>query len=151
VKVRFKKLHPNTVVPSYAKPGDAGMDLTATDDGTWTRDPSGFAFMEYGTGLAVEIPDGYVGLIFPRSSITKVGLNLANSVGVIDSGYRGEIRFRFRVDAASVNENGVARKYAKGDRLGQLVILPYPTIEPEEVDELSDTARGTGGFGSSGQ
>jgi dUTP pyrophosphatase len=100
----------------------------------------------YGTGLALEIPEGYVGLIFPRSSISKTSLSLANCVGVIDSGYRGEILLKFRTDA-----NNKTGHYTIGDRIGQLLIIPYPQIEFEEVLELSDTIRSGGGFGSSGQ
>jgi dUTP pyrophosphatase len=140
VKVRFKKLHPEAIIPSYAKPGDAGMDMTAIS----IMDDEGFQ-VTYGTGIAVEIPEGYVGLIFPRSSIRKYQIELTNSVGVIDSGYRGEIQFTFNKTA------GVpSKRYAVGDRIGQLIIIPYPTIIPIEVDELSETERGTGGFGSTG-
>ena len=139
VKVRFKKLHHEAIIPSYAKPGDAGMDMTATsivDD----------AFqVTYGTGIAVEIPEGYVGLIFPRSSIRKYQLQLSNSVGVIDSGYRGEIQFTFNKTV------GVpSKKYEVGDRIGQLIIMPFPTVLPIESEDLSDSERGTGGFGSTG-
>lgn len=136
MKIKFKKLHENAVVPKYAKPGDAGMDLTAISE-EWNKDNS---LVTFGTGLSIEIPEGYVGLIFPRSSIYKTTLNLSNSVGVIDSGYRGEIMFKFRY----LEEGSV---YEIGDRVGQILILPYPTIEFEE-GELSDTERGEGGFGS---
>lgn len=143
LKVRFKKLHPSAVIPSYAKAGDAGLDLTAISQ-AWDSEKECFNF---GTGLAVEIPEGYVGLIFPRSSICKLPLSLSNSVGVIDSGYRGEIRFLFR---PQVTRPELQRTYELGDRVGQLVILPYPAVDVVEAEELSDTARGTGGFGSSG-
>lgn len=139
MKVRIKKLHQDGVVPSYAKPGDAGLDLVAVSE-TWNDDNT---MVTYGTGLAVEIPEGYVGLVFPRSSISKTQLELANSVGVIDSGYRGEIMLKFRY-----NSEGMV--YDVGDRVGQLIILPYPSIEFEEVEELSSTDRGEGGFGSTG-
>lgn len=141
MKVRFKKLSDNAVIPSYAKPGDAGMDLTATSV-EWDNDKCCFV---YGTGLAVEIPAGHVGLIFPRSSICKYPLMLSNHVGVIDSGYRGEIRFFFRLTSMSPS------KYEVGDRIGQMIILPFPMIDIEESSELSSSERGTGGFGSSGQ
>jgi len=140
MKVRFKKLNEKAVVPSYAKPGDAGLDLTATSK-ELTNNPQ-YGYLEYGTGLAVEIPEGHVGLIFPRSSISNTGLILSNSVGVIDSGYRGEIKFRFKHIPGTAD-------YNVGDRVGQLVILPYPSIETEEATELSSTERGDGGFGSS--
>lgn len=140
MKVRFKKVVPEAIIPSYAKSGDAGLDLTATSK-VWDEEKQKIVM---GTGLAVEIPEGYVGLIFPRSSIVKTFLTLANSVGVIDSGYRGEIKFFFD------SGHRPAKNYEIGDRIGQLVIMPYPLIAPEEAEELSDTERGIGGFGSSG-
>ena len=139
VKVNFKRLCEEAVVPSYAKPGDAGMDLVAT-----SHDISAGTEV-YGTGLAVEIPEGYVGLLFPRSSIYKHGVALANSVGVVDSGYRGEIKVVFYRAKSSVNY------YSVGDRVAQLVIMPYPQVTTHEVEELSDTSRGSGGFGSTGR
>jgi dUTP pyrophosphatase len=99
----------------------------------------------YGTGLAFEIPQGYVGLVFPRSSNAKKDLWLTNSVGVIDSGYRGEVMFKYR--PVSYKE----REYAVGERVGQLIIMPYPHIEFEEVNTLSESERSTGGYGSSGK
>ncbi len=142
MKVRFKKLSLKAVTPSYALPGDAGLDLTAIQ---YTVDPE-HNFINYYTGLAVEIPQGYVGLLFPRSSVSKTDLSLANSVGVIDSGYRGEIIFRYKFKR---NEHFASmRRFKEGDRVGQLLIIPYPTIELEEVTELSSTERDTGGFGS---
>lgn len=141
MKVKFKKLHENAVIPSYAKAGDAGMDLTATTEISNTTNQ-----VTYGIGLAVEIPEGFFGLVFPRSSIRKYELSLSNAVGVVDSGYRGELQATFN------KTNGFySKKYEAGDRIAQLVVLPYPPIEPEEVDELSETERGDGGFGSSGK
>jgi len=137
MKVKIKKLAPTAVVPKYAKDGDAGLDLTATSR---RSDPQGF--IEYGTSLSIEIPYGHVGLLFPRSSISKVNMTLCNAVGVIDSGYRGEICLRFKPAGMGV---GI---YEVGDRVGQLIIVPYPQIELEEVDELDETVRGVGGFGS---
>jgi dUTP pyrophosphatase len=155
MKVKFKKLHEDAVLPTYAKAGDAGLDITATSDGiaTFGEDLANqWYYIEYKTGLAVEIPEGYVGLMFPRSSISKSSLFLANSVGVCDSGYRGEICFRFKIDAGIMDQcktDGYEpAKYKKGDRIGQLLIVPYPTIESEFADELSSTERGTNGFGS---
>jgi dUTP pyrophosphatase len=144
MKVRFKKLHQDAVIPSYATPGDAGLDITCIAYAYNQLDN----YLEYYTGLSVEIPEGYVGLLFPRSSISKTNLNLTNSVGVIDSGFRGELRFRYRFPIGYTV--GKIRRYDKGDRVGQLVILPYPHIEPEEAMQLSDTVRGDGGFGSTG-
>lgn len=137
MKVKIKKLHEDAVIPAYSKPGDAGLDLVAVTE-EWNEDNS---MVTYSTGLAMEIPEGYVGLVFPRSSITKTALNLANSVGVIDSGYRGPIMFKFRYP-----EEGMV--YDIGDRIGQIIIMPYPQVEFEEVEELSSTERGEGGFGS---
>jgi dUTP pyrophosphatase len=152
LKVKFKKLHPDCVIPQYAKPGDAGVDLTAVS----IEFNKKLGCITYDTGLSVEIPEGYVGLIFPRSSIYKTIHSLSNSVGVIDSGYRGSIKFNFR-DAYDPHENLSVRfyryeddHYQIGDRIGQLVIMPYPKIQFEEVEELSETDRGDGGFGSSG-
>jgi dUTP pyrophosphatase len=140
MKVRFKKLSERAVTPQYAKPGDAGMDLVAT---SLVKNE---VFYEYETDIAVEIPEGYVGLLFPRSSISKTKLILSNHVGVVDSGYRGSLRLRFKkLDW----DNGEV--YEVGDKVGQLVIIPYPTIELEEVSELSETHRGDGAFGSSGK
>lgn len=137
--VRVKKLSANAVIPSYAKEGDAGLDITAIS----REFDNAKGLVVYGTGLAVEIPYGYVGLIFPRSSIFKTSLSLTNSVGVIDSGYRGEIKFMFR-------PNGESKLYNVGDRIGQLLIIPYPQITLVESEELSSSVRGFGGFGSSG-
>ena len=145
MKVKIKKLISEAVVPKYAKAGDAGLDLTATSKAFDDNNN-----VVYGTGLAVEIPEGYVGLIFPRSSNAKTDLYLTNHVGVIDSGYRGEIMFKFRKADCSKNFQE-ARLYEIGERVGQLIIIPYPAIEFEEVDALSDSDRGTGGFGSSGK
>ena len=137
VKVKIKKLHPNAAIPSYAKTGDAGMDLTSV----WKKQE--LDLITYGTGLAVEIPEGYVGLLFPRSSVYKTKMFLTNCVGVIDSGYRGEIMMKFEMmDSKAM--------YETGDRIGQIIILPYPQVEFEEVDKLSMTSRSTGGFGSTG-
>jgi len=144
MKVKIKKLHADAVLPSYAKAGDAGMDLTATSR---TFDEHGNVV--YGVGLAIEIPEGYVGLIFPRSSNAKTDLYLTNHVGVVDSGYRGEIMFKFR--KSDINKNfQEARLYHVGERVGQLMIIPYPAIELEEVEDLSSTERGTGAYGSTG-
>ncbi len=143
MQVKIKKLNPNAIIPSYAKVGDAGLDLVATSmafDGTQ---------ITYGTGLAIEIPNGFVGLVFPRSSIRKTDLSLSNSVGVIDSGYRGEIQ-------ATFNQKSLASKsgsflYGVGDRIAQIMIIPHPPIEFQEVEELTNTERGEGGFGSTGK
>jgi dUTP pyrophosphatase len=141
MQVKIKKLNNLAVVPSYAKSGDAGLDLTAT-----SRTENSL-YVEYGTSLALEIPDGFVGLVFPRSSISKYHLCLANAVGVVDSNYRGEVMLRFK----KTIDNSYEHIYNVGDRVGQLIIMPYPSIELVEVDDLSATVRGSGGFGSSGK
>lgn len=167
MKVLFKKLNEKAVMPTKAHATDAGFDLVATSK---EFDENGNAV--YGTGIAVEIPKGYVGLIFPRSSNAKTLLTLSNSVGVIDSGYRGEIMFKFRPAMIVPNplkhwwkryvlknmedyKTGYAvehlREYNVGDRIGQLIIMPYPEVEFEEADSLSDSERGEGGYGSTGK
>jgi dUTP pyrophosphatase len=145
MKIKIKKLVNNAVIPTYAKDGDAGMDMTCTKI-NYTED-----YVEYETGISMEIPKGYVGLIFPRSSNSKKDLLLKNSVGIIDSGYRGPINFRYAVvQHVSSNERYDGYKeYMVGDRIGQIMILPYPEIEFVESEELSNTERGEGGFGSS--
>lgn len=137
MQVKIKKLHPDAVIPKYAKDGDAGLDLTAVD--MYYEEKTGL--LVYSTGLSVEIPKGYVGLVFPRSSIANYGIRLSNCVGVIDSGYRGEILAKF--DFLEYGKN-----YIQGDRIAQLIIMPYPQIEFVEVDELSETEQGVGGYGS---
>ena len=139
MKIKIKKVLPHAVLPSYAKEGDAAMDLHATEI---TKDKYGNYV--YLTGVALEIPTGFVGLLLPRSSVSKTSMALANSVGVIDSGYRGEIMLKYRLINNGLNP------YKTGDRVGQLMIIPYPKIELIEVDELSTTQRGDGGFGSTG-
>lgn len=150
MKVKIKKLIPEAVIPFYAKKGDAGMDLTATSGPEQIETDDGFGYwcFEYKTGLAIAIPEGYVGLIFPRSSISKKDLLLANSVGVIDSGYRGEIKCRFKITGEYHIDESF---YKAGDKIAQLIIIPFPTIELEESDELSDSERGEGGFGHTGE
>jgi len=137
INVKIKKLEEGAVVPSYARPGDAGMDIVATSKRVTDK------FVEYGTGLSFEVPEGYSMLVFPRSSISKKDLILANSVGVLDSGYRGELLVRFQ----SMGED----HYEIGERIVQIMILPYPEVKFEEVKELSESVRGVGGFGSTGE
>jgi len=156
MNVNIKKLHADSVIPTYAKVGDAGMDLTAT-----SKEIDKYGNTIYGIGLALEIPLGYVGLIFPRSSISKLNLDLANSVGVIDSGYRGELICKFKPTPHLKNYKGSRGKYNTdeyyelatnsyevGDRVAQIMIIPIPEIGFTEVEELSETDRGEGGFGS---
>lgn len=135
------KLTDGAPLPRHAKPGDAGMDLTSRE--TVEIAPQGTVMV--GTGVAVEIPEGYVGLCFPRSGLaSKRGINITNCVGVIDSGYRGEIK------APLYNAGHELQVVERGERVIQLVVVPFETCECVEVDELSDTARGAGGFGSTG-
>lgn len=149
MEIKFKKLVEHAILPSYAKPGDAGLDIIATDrEAKWENGI--LRYIEYSTGIAVEIPPGYVGLLFARSSITNKPLTLKNSVGILDSGYRGEIKFRFAASSTKM-EDVFENAYFPEDKIGQLVILPHPKIEPVLVDELSDSERGDGGFGSTGR
>lgn len=142
--IKIKLVHPDAKKPRYAKPGDAGMDVFAVsidenDD-----------YIEYDTGFALEIPQGYVGLLFPRSSNSKKDLLLANSCGIIDSGYRGTCRLRFK-RVTNDRKKLHHTKYDVGDAVGQIMILPYPEVCFEEVDELASSERGENGFGSTGK
>ena len=143
MKIHFKKLDSKAQKPKFGKPGDAGADLVATSV-DFSRDNNNQ--IVYGTGLAVEIPEGMVGLVFPRSSVRNYNLSMANSVGVIDSGYRGELQATFK------KTQGLdSIKYNVGDRGAQIIILPYPQVFMTEVPELSESDRGQGGFGSTGK
>lgn len=167
MEIKIKRLYDDAVLPTRAHVDDAGYDLYAhskafDDDGN----------IVYGTGVAMEIPEGYVGLVFPRSSNAKKDLLLSNSVGVIDSGYRGEVSFKFKTTSVWHNPLRVwwecyvrrrkkinvgrpiyitNRTYDVRDRIGQIIIMPYPDVTFVETDELSETDRGTGGYGSSGK
>ena len=140
MQVKVKRLSEKAVLPSYAKPGDAGMDLMAVTFDVTEK------YVEYDTQLAFEIPEGYVGLLFPRSSVSKLDLILANCVGVVDSTYRGSVKLRFK----HTEEYILCDMYKSMDRVGQIIIMPYPQIELLEVDELNDSIRGDGGFGHTG-
>lgn len=171
MKVKIKKLNPNAVTPTYATDGSAGIDICVT-----SHDVDENGCDVYGTGIAVEIPKGYVGLVFPRSSIAKKRTRLTNCVGVIDSDYRGEIMAKFKPDVITMNplkvwlswfspikrffkkcESDVvyvhddSNSYMIGEKTIQLIIVRIPRIEWEEVDELSQTGRGDGGFGHTGE
>lgn len=139
IEIKFKKLCAEAVMPTKAHQSDAGADLTATSK-HWDDEKQCWI---YGTGIATEIPEGYVGLVFPRSSIRKYGLALANSIGVIDSGYRGEIMCSFK-------PTGSCPTYNVGDKIAQMIIMPYPETNYVEATELSDSERGENGHGSSG-
>lgn len=139
MKVKFKKLVEEAKAPYQATCGSAGFDLYAV-----SKEQIDEHHTRFGTGVAVEIPPGHVGLIFPRSSCYKSGMLLSNCVGVIDSDYRGEITAVFI---------GTSQEqcYNVGDRICQMVIMPYPAVEYVESEELTNTERGTGGYGSTGK
>lgn len=170
MEVKIKKLHPNAVIPAYSTEDAAGMDLTAV-----SVEFDKYGNKVYHTGLAFEIPKGYAGFIFPRSSNAKTGLWLTNSVGIIDADYRGEVTMKYKSsirvprtlkvllkliflkkalsakDSVSVTNIWDNNDYEAGDRIGQMVIMPFPQIHFKEVDELSQTNRGAGGYGSTGR
>lgn len=136
------KLLRNGIAPKYAKPGDAGLDLMAAIDKPIALYPG--EQKRIGTGICAEIPEHHVGLLFPRSGLGIRGLTLINTVGIIDSSYRGEL-------IAVCQNNGVDKiKLEPGDRFVQLIVMPFCRVAIEVVDELSDTDRGAGGFGHSG-
>lgn len=143
MKVNFKKLDERAKMPTYGSPYAAGADLYAVTDGEVTIAPGETKFI--GTGIAVELPEGTVGLVYARSGLAcKKGLAPANKVGVIDCDYRGEIK-------VALHNHGVeAQAFGCGERIAQMVVTPYIPVEYAEVDELSDTVRGAGGFGSTG-
>lgn len=158
--LKIKKNHVDAVTPRSENPGDVGLDMVAINDGVWAGDGS---YIEYDTGIACEVSEGFHIELFPRSSISKMDLSLANSVGLSDQGYRGTMRFRFKPtkrgmrltttpeEISIFNFNERLNIYKKGDKIGQLVIrkseIPTQVIE---VKELSSTERGTAGFGSTG-
>lgn len=143
--MRIKKLHQKAVVPHYATEGSAGLDLTVISDNDTIVIPYQ-GTMLCRTGLAFEIPKGYVGLIYIRSSVgSKLDLVLSNQVGVIDSDYRGEVMLPLR------NLGRSARVINSGTRIAQMVITPINQVDIEITDELSETKRGDGGFGSTGK
>ena len=135
LQIKFKKMNPNAVMP---KQGTAGFDLTAV------RIEETDQFVKYYTGIAVQIPAGYFGMLVPRSSVVNTGLLMGNSVGIIDSDYVGELSAVFYLRSG-------CKVYNVGDRIGQLLIVPIPAVEYVEVEELSETERGAGGYGSTGK
>ena len=147
--VKVKKLVKEAVIPNYAKPGDAGLDLTAT---SYEYDREKDCHI-YGTGLAFEIPKGHVGLLFPRSSNRKTDTYMANHVGVIDSGYRGEVMASFKLRDEHRNDGTIPqtmKPYNVGDKVAQLIVIPFPYVNLVETDTLSETERGEDGHGSTG-
>ena len=145
IVVKYKKLHPNAVAPRKAHVSDAGWDLTAVSY-EWDDD----GCLVYHTGLAFAIPDGYCGLLFPRSSIAKKDLALSNAVGLIDAGYRNEVLAKFKPTRAILSAHDSPHIYEPGERFCQMVIMPILEVEMEEAAVLSKTDRGEGGYGSSG-
>lgn len=143
ISVKLKKLHEKAEIPMYATFGSVGADLVATSVKHVPATIEEAAYYEYGTGISVEIPEGYGGFIFPRSSVSKKDLFLANAVGVIDSDYTGEIKLRFKYKTNP-------KIYAEGEKIGQLIVLAVPRINFMQVSELNNTERGSGGFGSTG-
>lgn len=138
--IKFKKLHPDAVIPTKAHSTDAGFDLICVE--IERQSTTNYTLYKCHTGIAIEMPTGYYAQVVPRSSIFKKNLILVNSPGTIDNGYHGEIICLFKGYLSDV--------YEVGDKIAQLIILPYPEIEFEEVDELSETDRGNKGFGSTG-
>ena len=142
--VRFKKLDPRAAMPTYGTSYAAGADLYAVCDADVTIEPGETVLMH--TGIAMEIPAGYVGLVYARSGLAcKRGLAPANKVGVIDADYRGEIM------VALHNHGTAPQTLSHGERIAQMVIAPFLAVSYEECEELSDTVRGEGGFGSTGK
>jgi dUTP pyrophosphatase len=141
MNVNFTKLNKLAISPSYAKDGDAGLDFRVSRI-VYDNEKQ----ICYGTDISMEIPRGYVGLIFPRSSVRDTDLILSNCVGVIDSGYRGEIMATF-----NKKEGLMSYTYNIGDKMCQMIIIPYPKIKLIEKENLSETERGTGGHGHSGK
>lgn len=139
-KVLFT-LDAGAVPPEKSYDADAGYDLVAISERIDVEN----RYFEYGTGVHIYIPKGYVGFLAPRSSNSNKDLTLSNSLGVLDSGFTGEIKFRYK----PLSTNGV-KKYKLGERIGQLVIVKLPEVTLELVDKLPDTERGTNGYGSTG-
>ena len=138
--VKFKKLYDDAVLPYYATDDAVGLDCTAYSK-VWDENKGCWV---YGLGFAVELPKGYGGFLYPRSSIYNTNLSVCNAVGIIDPDYRGEVSVRFY-------EIGVANEYKINERCCQLVIMPYPRINIIESNSLSETKRGANGYGSTGK
>lgn len=146
MKVKIKKLHPDAVVPTYATDGSACFDLTAICEPMIHKNDDHAAI--YRTGISFEVPTGHVMLIYSRSGHGfNDAIRLSNCVGVIDSDYRGEVMVSLRFDASGTHRS---KKVREGDRIAQAMILPVHKVGFEVVDELSETKRGNGGFGSTG-
>jgi len=142
IDIKIKKLDPKAVIPFAATEHSAGLDLTAVKVG-FSHSEDGVPVLVYDTQIAMKIPEGHVGLLFPRSSLANKSLNMTNCVGVVDCDYVGSILLKFKV-----NTNTTPVIYVEGDRVGQIIIMPYPKVNFIEVDELPETERGEGGYGS---
>lgn len=138
IDVKIRKVHPDAVTPFRAHATDAGMDVIAISM-EMTED-----YVEYDTGLQFQLPEGYAILIFPRSSNSKKDLLLCNSVGILDAGYTGNLKLRFKLTTEGYTE----KIYNPGDKVGQIMIIPYPEINFIETEVFNETERGDGGFGS---
>jgi len=147
MQVKIKKLTEQAVLPKQGSKHAAGFDMIAISkkEVNHPNAPEQPCYMEYGTGISLEIPEGFAGFILPRSSVSNAGQSLCNSVGLIDSDYRGEVKFRFYYSSVAKD-----REYEVGDKIGQLVIMPIPDIQFTE-GELETSERGIQGFGSSGK
>lgn len=149
MQIRFKKLSDKAKKPIQGSADAAGWDFYAT-----SRFTDEYGNLVFGTDIAVEIPKGYAGLIFPRSSICKQNLDLTNCVGVIDADYRGEVTAKFKgafpIVGSNYNQDNQNKVYNIGDRIFQMIVMPYPIVEFVEADELTETERGANGYGSSG-
>lgn len=153
MKVRFKRLNPLAKTPARAHSTDAGFDLVAVSAKVEEN-----GCLCYGTGLAFEIPEGYAGFVFSRSSVSNYSLSQANCVGVIDSGYRGEVSVKFKPTLEFMDTDNpdhtayrIPKRYNVGERIAQLIVMPVPEIDFEEAADLDDSERGTGGYGSTGK
>ena len=140
--LKIKRVAENAVLPVKATKGSAGYDLTVSSV-TIEYSEDGVAVINYNSGIAVEIEEGHVGLLLPRSSIYRKSLTLTNCVGIIDSDYRGPVMAKFKL-----NTNTAPSVYREGERFAQLVIMPITDAKIEEVESLSETERGEGGYGS---
>lgn len=141
MNINYKFTNENAKPPKQGSNGAGAFDLFSVAE--TVVEENEYGYIEYDTGIAMQIPENYVGLLFPRSSISTTGLILANSVGVIDSDYRGSIKARFKYIPSS-------KKYKVGDRVCQIMIVPIPTISFTEVETITDSIRGEEGFGSTG-
>lgn len=139
MNLKIKLLNENARLPAYQSGQAGGLDLVATSK-EWDEVNG---VLTFGTGLAIQLPRGTMGLLMPRSSIYKTGLTMCNGIGLLDSDYSGEVMFKFYVGRAKSN-------FSIGDRIGQLVVIPIPYMNIQVVSELTSTERNEGGFGSTG-